>query len=106
MTEHVRVKSLFTYKRYKNHSKSSNQTRKRMGKKRLFDSIGLMGRFGCTKGHNQLYCELSKGSIFVKSMDVSDVSKDANLLFRILNKMVDEVGEENVVQVITYNVSA
>ncbi|KAE8734614.1 hypothetical protein F3Y22_tig00000738pilonHSYRG00067 [Hibiscus syriacus] len=47
-----------------------------------------------------------KGSIFVKSMDVSDVSKDANLLFGILDKMVDEVGEENVVQVITDNASA
>ncbi|KAJ9544035.1 hypothetical protein OSB04_023742 [Centaurea solstitialis] len=47
-----------------------------------------------------------KGSIFVKSMDVSNVSKDANLLFGILDKMVDEVGETNVVQVITDNASA
>ncbi|KAJ9553070.1 hypothetical protein OSB04_017115, partial [Centaurea solstitialis] len=47
-----------------------------------------------------------KGSIFVKSMDVSNVSKDANLLFGILDKMVDEVGETNVVQVITDNTSA
>lgn len=47
-----------------------------------------------------------KGSIFVKSMDVSDVSKDANLLFGILDKMVDEVGETNVVQVIIDNASA
>ena len=47
-----------------------------------------------------------KGSIFVKSMDVSNVSKDANLLFGILDKMVDEVGEKNVVQVITDNASA
>ncbi|KAE8685690.1 hypothetical protein F3Y22_tig00111095pilonHSYRG00654 [Hibiscus syriacus] len=47
-----------------------------------------------------------KGSIFVKSMDVSDVSNDANLLFGILDKMVDEVGEENVVEVITDNASA
>lgn len=47
-----------------------------------------------------------KGSIFVKSMDVSDVSKNANMLFDILDKMVDEVGEANVVQVITDNAAA
>ncbi|KAI3721407.1 hypothetical protein L2E82_32417 [Cichorium intybus] len=47
-----------------------------------------------------------KGSVFKKSIDVSDVSKDANLLFGVLDKMVDEVGEENVVQVITDNASA
>ncbi|GJR54401.1 argonaute 5-like protein [Tanacetum coccineum] len=47
-----------------------------------------------------------KGSVFVKSMDVSDVSKNATLLFGILDKMVDEVGEENVVQVVTDNAAA
>lgn len=47
-----------------------------------------------------------KGSVFVKSQDVSDVSKDADLLFRVLDKMVEEVGEENVVQVVTDNASA
>ncbi|XP_039020742.1 uncharacterized protein LOC120152615 [Hibiscus syriacus] len=47
-----------------------------------------------------------KGSVFVKSHDVSDVSKDADLLFHVLDKMVEEVGEENVVQVVTDNASA
>ena len=47
-----------------------------------------------------------RGSVFVKSMDVSDVYKDAQFLFGILDKMVDDVGEENVVQVITDNASA
>ncbi|KAJ9562029.1 hypothetical protein OSB04_007189 [Centaurea solstitialis] len=47
-----------------------------------------------------------KGSIFVKSIDVSNVSKDVNLFLGILDKMVDEVGESNVVQVITDNTSA
>ncbi|KAE8717751.1 hydroxyproline-rich glycoprotein family protein [Hibiscus syriacus] len=47
-----------------------------------------------------------KGSVFVKSLDVSDVSKDADLLFHVLDKMVEEVGEENVVQVVTDNASA
>ncbi|KAE8695810.1 Detected protein of unknown function [Hibiscus syriacus] len=47
-----------------------------------------------------------QGSIFVKSLDVSDVSKDVDLLFHVLDKMVEEVGEENVVQVVTNNASA
>lgn len=40
-------------------------------------------------------------SIFTnKSMDVSEVSKDANLLYNMLNAMVEEVvREENVFQV-------
>ena len=47
-----------------------------------------------------------RGSFFMKSMDVSEVSKDANLLFGILDDMVEEVGEENVIRVITDNASA
>ena len=47
----------------------------------------------------------SKGSIFIRSMNVSEVIKDANLLFKVLNDMVEEVGEENVVQVVTDNAS-
>ena len=46
-----------------------------------------------------------KGSVFVRSMDVSDVVKDANLLFKILEDLVEEVGKENVVQVVTNNAS-
>ncbi|CAH9120819.1 unnamed protein product, partial [Cuscuta epithymum] len=47
-----------------------------------------------------------KGSVFIKSMDVSEVSKDANLMFNILDEMIEEVGEQNVVQVVTDNASA
>ncbi|GJR72913.1 putative zinc finger, BED-type containing protein [Tanacetum coccineum] len=39
-------------------------------------------------------------------MDIFDVSKNAILLFGILDKMVEEVGEENVVQVVTDNAAA
>ena len=46
-----------------------------------------------------------KGSVFIRSMDVSDVVKDANLLFKILDDLVEEIGEENVVQVVTDNAS-
>ena len=43
------------------------------------------------------------GSVFIRSMDVSDVVKDGNLVFKILDDLVEEVGEENVVEVVTHN---
>lgn len=46
-----------------------------------------------------------KGSVFMKSKEVSEVVKDATLLFKLLDEMVEEVGEKNVVQVITDNAS-
>lgn len=46
-----------------------------------------------------------KGSVFIKSVDVSTVVKDANMLFDHLDRMVEEVGEANVVQVVTDNAS-
>ncbi|KAM0024561.1 putative transcription factor/ chromatin remodeling BED-type(Zn) family [Helianthus debilis subsp. tardiflorus] len=47
-----------------------------------------------------------KGSVFIKSIDVSNVSKDASVLYKILDAMVEEVGEDNVIQVVTDNASA
>ncbi|KAI7752799.1 hypothetical protein M8C21_021751, partial [Ambrosia artemisiifolia] len=44
-----------------------------------------------------------KGSVFIKSIDVSNVSTDASVLFKILDAMVEEVGEDNVIQVVTDN---
>ena len=46
-----------------------------------------------------------KGSVFIKSMDVSEIVKDARLLYQMLDDMVEEVGESNVVQVVTDNAS-
>jgi hypothetical protein len=46
-----------------------------------------------------------KGTMFLKSVDASDEVKDAQLLFRLLDEVVVEVGVENVVQVITNNAS-
>ncbi|CAH1430634.1 unnamed protein product [Lactuca virosa] len=46
-----------------------------------------------------------KGSVFLKSLDVSEIKKDANTLFKMLDGMVDEIGKENVVQVVTDNAS-
>ena len=41
--------------------------------------------------------------MFFKSVDASDQVKDANLLFRLLDEVVEEVEVQNVVQVITDN---
>ena len=46
-----------------------------------------------------------KGSMFIKSLDVSEIVKDARMLFDMLDKMVEEVGEHNVIQVVTDNAS-
>ncbi|XP_042475900.1 uncharacterized protein LOC122057736 isoform X2 [Macadamia integrifolia] len=42
-----------------------------------------------------------RGVYFVSSIDATDTVEDASNLFKLLDKVVDEIGEENVVQVIT-----
>ncbi|KZV33648.1 hypothetical protein F511_12347 [Dorcoceras hygrometricum] len=44
-----------------------------------------------------------RGVHFVCSVDVTGVVDDATYLYKLLDKVVDEMGEENVVQVITQN---
>ncbi|XP_013614699.1 PREDICTED: uncharacterized protein LOC106320900 [Brassica oleracea var. oleracea] len=46
-----------------------------------------------------------KGSVFIRSKEVSEVVKDATMLFKLLDDMVEEVGEKNVVQVVIDNAS-
>ena len=41
------------------------------------------------------------GTVFLKSLDTSDVIKDAQKLFELLDSLVEEIGEENVVQMVT-----
>ncbi|XP_074577611.1 uncharacterized protein LOC141834060 [Curcuma longa] len=43
------------------------------------------------------------GTYFLKSIDASDSIKNGELLFTYLDNVVEEIGEENVVQVITDN---
>ena len=43
--------------------------------------------------------------MFLRSSDASDQVKDANLLFRLLDDVVEEVGASNVVQIIIDNAS-
>ena len=49
----------------------------------------------------------SKGSTkFLKSVDASDKIKDNKYIYGLLKDMIKEVGEENVVQIVTDNGSA
>ncbi|KAK8926167.1 hypothetical protein KSP39_PZI018649 [Platanthera zijinensis] len=45
----------------------------------------------------------SMGTIFLKSVDASNISKTTENVFKMIDEVVDEVGEENVVQVVTDN---
>ncbi|KAK1588511.1 hypothetical protein Q3G72_024175 [Acer saccharum] len=45
------------------------------------------------------------GTVFLKSIDASNVVKNATLLFNLLDEVVEEVGEDIVVQVVTDNAS-
>ena len=47
----------------------------------------------------------SRGTMFMKSIDVSSMIKMGEKLFELLDSWVEEVGEANVVQVITDNAS-
>ena len=47
----------------------------------------------------------SRGTMFMKSIDVSSMVKTGEKLFELLDSWVEEVGEANVVQVITDNAS-
>jgi len=47
---------------------------------------------------------IPKGTVFLKSIDASAISKTAEKVFDMMDNIVEEVGEENVIQVVTDNV--
>ncbi|XP_010266650.1 PREDICTED: uncharacterized protein LOC104604119 [Nelumbo nucifera] len=47
-----------------------------------------------------------RGVYFVSSVDATDIVEDSSSLFKLLDKVVEEMGEENVVQVITENTAS
>ncbi|CAN1132636.1 hypothetical protein LINPERHAP2_LOCUS7153 [Linum perenne] len=47
-----------------------------------------------------------KGTVFIESLDTSNYSKNTQKVFEMLDDVVEKVGEENVIQVITDNASA
>ncbi|KAJ1255020.1 hypothetical protein BS78_K297900 [Paspalum vaginatum] len=46
-----------------------------------------------------------EGASFMKSKEMSDVSHTSEVIFELVDKAIDELGEENVVQVVTDNAS-
>ena len=46
-----------------------------------------------------------KGTVFLKSIDTSDISKNAENLFQLLDSLLQEIGEENVIQLVTHSAS-
>lgn len=42
-----------------------------------------------------------KGTMFLKSIDASRISKTTDSIFKMLDEVVEEIGEKNVVQVVT-----
>jgi hypothetical protein len=67
---------------------------------------------GWTNGINHMHImnflvHCSRGTVFIKSIDASDVaSRNTEYYFNLLDKMVEEVGEEYVVQIVTDNEAA
>ena len=47
-----------------------------------------------------------KGTMFVESIDASSYSKDAEKLFQLIGKFVEQIGEVNVVQIVTNSTAA
>ncbi|XP_058076143.1 uncharacterized protein LOC131224790 isoform X1 [Magnolia sinica] len=53
-----------------------------------------------------LWVSCPRGAYFVLHVDASNIIEDATSLFRLLDRVVEEVGEENVVQVVTGNTAS
>ena len=47
------------------------------------------------------YCD--RNMIYHTSIDATNISKTVDYIFSLMNKVVNEVGEENIVQVVTNN---
>ena len=46
-----------------------------------------------------------RGSVFIRSIDASNIVKNSDNIYMMLDQMVEEIGEQNVVQVVTDNAS-
>ena len=62
-------------------------------------SNGWTDRKGRTLANFLVNC--SKGTMFMEFINSSSMIKTGDKMFELLDKWVDQVGEENVVQVIT-----
>ena len=48
-----------------------------------------------------VYCHL--GTVFIRAVDATGMVKTADYIFGLMDKMVDEVGESNIIQIVTDN---
>ena len=62
---------------------------------------------GWTNKKRRCFCNFlvnsPKRTVFLSSVDTSNMSKTANKVFEMLDAIVERIGEENVVQVVTDN---
>ncbi|XP_073104379.1 uncharacterized protein [Elaeis guineensis] len=78
---------------------------------RQLDAIASMGpdykapNFHSVRGYllTKNVDEVKKGTIFLKSMDASDTSKTADMLYKLFKEIVMSVGFENMVHIVTDN---
>ncbi|RVX13588.1 hypothetical protein CK203_010298 [Vitis vinifera] len=68
----------------------------------LCQMVGQMEKVGCLIN---FLVNSPAGTWFMKSIDASDTIKNGENMFKYLDEVVEEIGEENVVQVITDNAS-
>uniref|UniRef100_A0A6J0PE92 Uncharacterized protein LOC109505405 n=2 Tax=Elaeis guineensis var. tenera TaxID=51953 RepID=A0A6J0PE92_ELAGV len=77
----------------------------------MIDAIASMGpgykasNFYSVRGYllTKNVDDMKKGTIFLKSVDASDTSKTADMLYKLFKKIIMSVGFENVVHVVTDN---
>jgi hypothetical protein len=62
-----------------------------------------MGKIGKSYISVLVYC--SKGMLFLRSMDVSTIIEDVDLLRELIFRVVEDVGAHNIVQIVTNDVS-
>ena len=43
-----------------------------------------------------------RGTVFLKSIDASDICKTADKIYKIMDDVVEEIGEDNVIQIVIY----
>ena len=46
-----------------------------------------------------------QGNVLIKSVDASDYARTGEIMFELLDGLMEEVGEQNVVQIVTDNAS-
>ncbi|GJW83476.1 hypothetical protein Tco_0156621 [Tanacetum coccineum] len=72
---------------------------------RAFKFMIYVEKYGMRKGRCLInfLVNCPTGTIFLKSIDASEHVKDAQLIVKMINEVIEDVGEENILQFITDN---